>query len=46
MPRVLLKKIKNKINYTVSIPRNQMCTVSAPLNMLHGHFVQPDDLRV
>jgi len=30
MPRVLLKKMKNKINYTVSTPRNQICTVSVP----------------
>jgi len=45
MPRVPLKKLKNKINYTVSVRHNQICTVSAPLNMPHQHFVRSNDLE-
>jgi len=46
MPHVPLKKIKNKINNTVSVPHNQIRIVSAPLNMSRQHFVQSDGLRV
>jgi len=36
--------MKNKINYTISMPHNQICTVSMPLSspvtILHSHMVQ------
>jgi len=38
MPCVPLKKMKNKINYTVRTSRNQICTVSMPLSSPHQQF--------
>ena len=32
------KKMKNKINYTVSTPHNQICTVSMPLSSPRQQF--------
>jgi len=41
MPHVHLKKN----NYTVSLPHNQIYTVSAPLSMSRQRFVQLDSLK-
>jgi len=42
MSLVPFKKIKNKINYTVSVSHNQIYIVSVS----HQHFAQSDGLMV